>query len=220
MSYFPLNLHVQSRVYRCEEAVQRGIAYCSKSTVASVPTAGTVQGDSVSQTQPLGATSLPPTKCDVNDPTLLADCDKKPPAEANQPGPTTHLANPEEAEERSELSSCSETPGPSDSALDDVPSRPEVCHTFRSVPVDSEGEYHSFESNNSMDSGGSSSESHKPTSPSTEGMGPLAEDVSPDCSSGSASTSYSGEEEQEEEELYIPKVGGGGNRLIYLVASC
>ena len=202
-------------MYRCEEAVQRGIAYCSKSTVASVPTAGTVQGDSVSQTQPLGAGSLPPTKCDVSDPTLLADCDKKPPAEANQPGPTTHPANPEEAEERSELSSCLETPGPSDSALDDVPSQPEICHTFRSVPVDSEGEHHSSESNNSsMDSGGSSSESHKPTSPSTEGPVLLAEDVSPDRSSGSASTSYSGEEEQEEEDLYIPKVGGGKQAYI------
>ena len=167
-----------------------------------------MQGESVSQTLPLGAASLPPTRCDVSDPTLPADCDKKPPTEVNKPGSTTHPANPEEAEEGSELRSCSETPGPSDSAMNDAPSQSDVCHTFRSVPVDSEGEHHSSESNNSsMDSTGSSSERHKPSSSSTEGTGPLAEDVSLDHSSGSASTSYSGEEEQEEEELYIPKVG-------------
>lgn len=172
----------------------------------------------MSQTQSLGAASLPPTKCDVSDPTLPADCDKKPSAEANQAESTTRQANPEEAEERPELTSSLETPGPSDSALNDAPSQPKVCHTFRSVPVDSEGEHHSSDSHNSsMDSAGSS-ERHKPSSLSTEGT--LAEDVSPDQSSGSASTSYSGEEEQEEEELYMPKVGGSQAIIICLVASC
>ena len=153
---------VCSRVYRCEEAAQRGIAYCGKSAIASTSAAGAGQEVSVHQTESLEAVNMPPTNCNPRDPVLPADCDRKPPAEPNQPSKsTTHSATPEELKQTTNQNSSLESFGSSD-LLNGAPPKPEEYHTFRSMPVDSEGESHSSEPNNSStDSDGSPSAGYR-----------------------------------------------------------